>query len=127
MSVLALDHCTVLSADLAAAREFYCDVLGLEEGSRPDMGFDGLWLYAGGRAIVHIVASAEPTVARNTAIDHIAFRAGGLSGIVERMRARGLKHSLRRRPEGGWQLFCRDPQGALIELDFAADEPDPAA
>jgi hypothetical protein len=24
-----------------------------------------------------------------------------------------------------WQLFCFDPDGAKVELDFAADEPEP--
>lgn len=126
MSIRALDHFTVLSADLAAAREFYCGVLGLEEGPRPQMEFDGLWLYAQGRAIVHVMAAAQSAVSRNTTIDHVAFTANGLGDIVARLQSRGYKHSLRRRTDGGWQLFCRDPQGALIELDFAADEPDPA-
>jgi hypothetical protein len=28
---------------------------------------------------------------------------------------------------GTWQIFCHDPCGAKVELDFAPEEPAPAA
>jgi len=43
------------------------------------------------------------------------------------LKARGLAYDLRRLPGGGhgagvWQLFFNDPNGARVEIDFAATE-----
>lgn len=126
-----MNHFTVLSAGLEQTRAFYCDLLGLEVGPRPSsMRFPGLWLYAEGHAVLHVIAKALPEM-RNGVIDHMAFSANDLQGIVRKLQAQQIKFSLRRAANaasgtGDWQLFCRDPSGALVELDFAASEPAPA-
>jgi hypothetical protein len=56
----------------------------------------------------------------------VALTASDLRDVVTRLQATNIKHSLRRMTDGAWQLFCRDPDGALIELDFAAEETAPA-
>ena len=48
MAISDMNHFTVLTHDLAATRHFYIDILGLKDGYRPDLGFPGAWLYAGG-------------------------------------------------------------------------------
>ena len=47
MSVQGMNHFTVLSDDLEVTKQFYCDLLGLEVGPRPNFQFPGWWLYAG--------------------------------------------------------------------------------
>jgi hypothetical protein len=60
-------------------------------------------------------------------IDHMAFTAHGLQGVVGKLKARGLAYDLRRLPAyGTWQLFFVDPNGAKVELDFDRTEPAPA-
>ena len=125
MSVRGLNHFTVMSADLEATRRFYADALQMEAGPRPEMGFPGLWLYAAGEAVLHVIAVEEAAVSRNTVIDHVAFSAVGLRETVERFKALGLKHRYKRTEQGGWQFFCRDPDGATIELDFSSAEEAP--
>lgn len=126
MSVLAMNHFTVLSSDLEATRAFYCDLLGLRAGPRPPLAFPGLWLYAGEQAVLHVIGGRDLPAQRSGVIDHMAFTAANLTQIVDALKARGIKYSLRRVPEeGSWQLFCRDPEGALVELDFSAEEPAP--
>ena len=122
MTIRALNHFTVMSRDLDASREFYCEVLGMEVGARPPMSFPGLWLYAEGAPILHLVGVQEATASRNGVIDHVALTASNLREVVGRLQARNIKHSLRGTPDRGWQLFCRDPDGAMIELAFAAEE-----
>ena len=56
MAVQGMEHFTVLAEDLEATRTFYGDILGLEEGYRPPLGFPGAWLYVGGRAVLHVIA-----------------------------------------------------------------------
>ena len=42
------------------------------------------------------------------------------------VNARGISYDLRRQAESGtWQLFCFDPNGARVELDFDPDEASP--
>ena len=56
-------------------------------------------------------------------IDHMAFSARGLKEVKARFDARGHKYDLRQqRGAGTWQLFCHDPNGAKVELDFDPSE-----
>ncbi|HIF10953.1 MAG TPA: hypothetical protein EYQ81_14705 [Sneathiellales bacterium] len=57
MTVETLDHFTIVTADLDTSVAFYTDVLGLENGKRPDLGFPGAWIYAGDKAVVHLLGS----------------------------------------------------------------------
>src|ERR1700761_4123345 len=73
---MQLDHATIVTADLDAARRFFVDVAGLTQGARPPSSIDGYWLYANGRPLIHLI---DATVAVETGrvappIDHIAFR-----------------------------------------------------
>ena len=40
--------------DIAKAKAFYADVLGLENGERPNFSFPGAWMYSDGRAVVQV-------------------------------------------------------------------------
>ena len=126
MSITGMNHFTVLTSDLDVTRAFYIDLLGLTEGFRPDLGFPGAWLYAGGEAILHIIAGRSLPVERRGVIDHMAFSARDLRAVAARLAERNVQYDLRRLPStGSWQLFCFDPSGARVELDFDAGEPAP--
>lgn len=118
-----LNHFTVIAEDLDRTLAFYCGLLGLQQGPRPDLGFPGAWLYAGGRAVLHVYSDRPVPAQRAGVIDHMAFSARGLQQVKARLDAQGLPYDLRRQKGAGtWQLFCHDPNGAKVELDFAADE-----
>ena len=123
MSIEGMNHFNVLTDDVEATRRFYIDVIGLTEGERPDLGFDGAWLYAGGRPILH-VSKAKLGETRAGVIDHMAFSAHDLSDTLAVLTSRNIAHTCRRQPGAGtWQVFFFDPNGARVELDFAPDEP----
>jgi catechol 2,3-dioxygenase-like lactoylglutathione lyase family enzyme len=127
MPLGGLDHVTVLSDDLEATRAFYCNVLGLTEGRRPDLGFPGYWLYCEGRAVVHLV-DREGQLAENrrgdyspggAALDHVAFHGRDASEVVSRLRAHHIAYRENHIAEIGLrQLFVRDPNGIMIEMNF---------
>lgn len=126
MPISGMNHFTVLTSDLDASRAFYVDLLGLTEGFRPDLGFPGAWLYAGDQAVLHIVAGRGVPASPRGVIDHMAFSAHDLRAVAARLTGRGVAYDLRRLPTtGAWQLFCLDPSGARVELDFEASEPAP--
>lgn len=119
-----MNHFTVLTDDLDKTLRFYVDLLGLKPGPRPDLGFPGAWLYAGETSVLHIVAGRALSEQRAGVIDHMAFSASGLADVKARLDAEKISYDLRRqRGAGTWQLFCFDPSGAKVELDFDAAEP----
>ena len=122
-----MNHFTVLTDDLDRTLEFYVDVLGLKPGARPDLGFPGAWLYVGGQAVLHIIAGRSLPQQRAGVLDHMAFSARSLPDVTAKLDARGIRYDLRRQKESGtWQLFCHDPSGAKVELDFDPTETLPA-
>ncbi len=123
--IQGMNHFTITAKDREATLGFYCGLLGLVEGHRPDLGFPGAWLHAPGatQAVLHVVFGRPMPSPRTGVIDHMAFTASGLVDVQGRLQAAGQKYSLRRQPGSGlWQLFTFCPNGARVELDFAAEE-----
>ena len=117
--IVAMNHFTVIARDPRETLDFYVGLLGLTEGHRPDLGFPGAWLYAGGRAILHVYFDRPVPSQRAGVIDHMAFTAKGLKETKARFDAQGVKYDLRQQAGAGtWQLFSYDPNGAKVELDF---------
>ena len=119
-----MNHFTITAEDRAQTLAFYCDLLGLQDGHRPDLGFPGAWLYAGGpQAVLHIYWDRPMPSTRTGVIDHMAFTASDLKAVKARFDAAGVKYDLRHQAGSGtWQLFSFDPNGARVELDFDAAE-----
>ena len=130
MGLDILQHFTIEPADLEATKDFYVEVLGLEVGDRPPLGFPGYWLYSGGTATVHLLGQRQPregiTVRPpnvkldNTGrLDHIAFAANGLPAVRTRLKKSGVKFREQVLPRlGATQIFLYDPDGVGVELNF---------
>ncbi len=117
--IVGMNHFTVIAEDIGKTLDFYVGLLGMEQGHRPALGFPGAWLYADGRAVLHVYSDRPVPAQRAGVIDHMAFSAKGLKEVKARFDARGVKYDLRQqRGAGTWQLFCYDPNGAKVELDF---------
>ncbi len=119
MALNALDHYTIMTADLDASVAFYTEILGLADGPRPAFDAPGAWLYCDDRPVVHLVGGSTGKDTGTGAIDHIAFRASGLDDYRARLNAQGI--SFRERDVPGQplhQLFLADPDGVTIEINF---------
>jgi catechol 2,3-dioxygenase-like lactoylglutathione lyase family enzyme len=122
MKITGMNHFNVLTDDVDKTRQFYVGILGLTEGERPPFKFAGLWLYAGGAPILHL-SSAKLPEPRAGVIDHIAFSTTDLKATVQRLKQHGIEHTVNRQVGTGiWQVFCHDPMGAKVELDFDPSE-----
>lgn len=132
MTAQGMNHFTILAEDLGATMKFYTEFLGLKDGYRPDLGFPGAWMYAQaptdhtGQAVLHIIAGRPMPNPRSGVIDHMAYTAKGMAAAVAKLEAHGIKYMKRKQAglAGTWQVFFYDPNGARIELDFAAAEGD---
>ncbi|WP_315705190.1 MULTISPECIES: VOC family protein [unclassified Bradyrhizobium] len=124
ISVGVLDHFNIRTRNLADTVRFYEDVLGLENGPRPNFGFPGAWMYSEGRPVVHLVdiaPTSEPQKPDSGVVHHVAFVSRGFAGMKARLAAKGMPFDARQVPGGElWQIFVRDPNGVTIELNYEA-------
>jgi len=126
IKVKSIDHVTFVVASLERSREFYRDVLGMAEVSRPNFAFPGLWFQAGATQIHLILEHKESGPARVALADglaisrtrHVAFEVDDASATVRRLAELGIPIASgpKQRPDGPTQLYIFDPDGNLIEL-----------
>ena len=117
--ILDLNHINIVTPKLDETRDFFVDVLGLTVGERPAFDFDGYWLYAGGKPVVHLQSRDRFSGERGpaAALDHAAFDVSDLAAAKARLTQHGVAFSEIRIPgTGRGQLFLRDPNGVRIEL-----------
>ncbi len=137
MPLTDLQHFLLQVADLDATRDWYVDVLGLEEGPHPDFGFPVRWLYLGGKDVLHLteggagvseqrrryVGQQSEAIQGTGVVDHVAFGATGLDATIARLHDKGVAFTERRADlVAAYQLFLLDPNGVKIELNFPAAE-----
>jgi glyoxylase I family protein len=112
VKALGVHHVSIKVGDTREAVRFYCDVLGLSErADRPDFGFGGAWLDAGGQQ-VHLVEGELP----QDAGQHFALRVEDLGAAIDELRSRGVAVSDPIPVGRARQAFVNDPDGNLIEL-----------
>lgn len=100
--------------DIAAARRFYGEQLGLEELERPDFGFPGAWFALGGQQI-HLMELPDH---KPTTPGHFAIQVSDLDDAVASLEANGIEVKRQGPTAGaGRQANISDPAGNLIELN----------
>ena len=114
---------TVAAADEAAARNFYCGVLGLRETAKPDslQGRGGFWVEVEEQQL-HV--GIEEGVERVRTKAHVAYQVEDLAAWRDRLAVAGVA-ALESVPIPGFDRFeCRDPFGNRLEFiqPVAVDE-----
>ena len=137
MPLSHLEHFLVQTEDIERTRDWYCDALGMVAGPTPDFKFPVVWLYIGGRDVVHVTEGGKDVSANRMAylgqqsdathgtgvVDHIAFRATGLRKTMAHLSEIGVAFNQRQVADQGlYQLFLFDPNGIKIELNFDGGE-----
>ncbi|HEX7131282.1 MAG TPA: VOC family protein [Iamia sp.] len=113
MQPVGLHYVSINVTDPVVARDFYVDVLGLvERPDRPDFGFGGAWLDAGGQQVHLIEAAPPPAVGQ-----HFALQVADIDAAVAELRERGVEVSDPRAVGTGRQAFLTDPDGNGVELN----------
>jgi catechol 2,3-dioxygenase-like lactoylglutathione lyase family enzyme len=130
IEIMDLNHVTLIVKDVAAAKHFYCDVLGMEQVTLPPSFTHATIWFRKRSAEIHLVhqpdASQEPgdppsqvegdrDVSRSR---HLAFAVTNIEGARRGLAEHGLPIVLGPRPrgDGAMQMFCYDPDGHLVEL-----------
>ena len=121
-SVGVLDHYNLRTHKFKDTVAFYENVLGLENGPRPNFSFPGAWMYSEGKPVVHLVdisSTNEPQKPDSGVVHHIAFVSRGFSAMQERLSKSGFDFRTQAVPGNElWQIFLTDPNGVVIELNY---------
>jgi catechol 2,3-dioxygenase-like lactoylglutathione lyase family enzyme len=117
--ILELNHINIVTPRLDETRDFFVRILGLSEGPRPDFPFVGHWLYAGDKALVHLMSLdlAPEKRAALSPLDHAAFEVADLDAAKRRLDEHGVRFRENRVSPVRGQIFFEDPNGVQIELD----------
>jgi catechol 2,3-dioxygenase-like lactoylglutathione lyase family enzyme len=132
MPLTEINHYFVRCKDLERSKDWYCKVLGFEQMPRPPFPFKGYWLGVNGKIQVHMGEHGIPNselyylgTPKNAAldnsgvVDHIAFLAEKPDEFRKRFTDMRLEHRARTLPEFDlYQMFLKDPDGLMIELNF---------
>ncbi len=76
LPITAVNHVGRVTKRVAASRDFYRDVLGFREVSRPNFDFPGAWLSNYG-IMIHLIyheAAGDPEGEIQTRFDHLIYR-----------------------------------------------------
>lgn len=120
--VQTLHHVAVVVTDLARAKHFYGEVLGLPEVPRPAFDFGGAWYECGGRQVHLIVHPPTRTLRGTTTIDprdgHLALRVASYGRTLDHLRRHGVSYIEAAQNLTPWaQIYVTDPDGNVIELN----------
>jgi len=125
---MKLDHVTIRTRDLQAARSFFLSVFDLREGERPlaiQRRIPGHWLYSEGHPLVHIIGSQRSGFDRSAeAIDHVGLRMEGYAEFRSKLDQLDIHYSTMDLADlGERRLFFRTPGGPLLEAVFSEPVP----
>ena len=133
-AVLPRFHLAVPVDDLAAARRFYGEVLGCEQGRSSDTWID--WNLRGHQFVTHFTADGPPKRAHNPVDGHdvpvphfgLLLTIPDFHELAERLKAAGTEFVIEPylrfagQPGEQWTMFLTDPAGNAIEFKAFADD-----
>jgi glyoxylase I family protein len=117
-NIFSLNHASLIVANINISLVFYCEVLGLQQVDRPDLGFPGAWLQLGAQQL-HLLEleNPDPITGRpehGGRDRHVALNALALTPVQEALNKAGIGYTMS--ISGRRAFFCRDPDGNAVEI-----------
>ena len=108
-------HMAIVVRDLERCKRFYSEIFGLETLERPPFNFPGHWFKVGESRQLHLMVMDEraPETMR-----HFAMEVEDFPKTIAHLLAHGvvIVDGPGKRVDGSDYLFCKDPEGNLIEI-----------
>jgi catechol 2,3-dioxygenase-like lactoylglutathione lyase family enzyme len=119
-----LDHCSVIITDVAKARAFYVEVLGLQEIPKPKtFDFVALWFQLEDGQTIHLLQKPQ---ADTRSPRHFALRVSDVNAAREHFRAHDVPIQETGPIPHCDRFFVFDPDGNRIEIIQWLQPYDPA-
>jgi catechol 2,3-dioxygenase-like lactoylglutathione lyase family enzyme len=118
--IAGFGHVTIVVTDLAAAKRFYGETLGLPEAKRPDWTAPGAW-YRVGSAQLHVQVKPDYVAPPYDVGPHFAVYAPSerYHRTIADLEAAGVRFHVpphQDASDGQWRAFCKDPAGNNVEV-----------
>ncbi|WP_372662672.1 VOC family protein [Amycolatopsis kentuckyensis] len=126
-------HLAMPVDDLTAARRFYGEVLGLDQGRSADTWVD--WNLHGHQFVTHLAPKGpegihNPVDGHDVPVPHfgLILTIPGFQALAERLRAAGTEFVIEPyvrfegQPGEQWTMFLLDPAGNALEFKAFADD-----
>ncbi|OMH36217.1 VOC family protein [Motiliproteus sp. MSK22-1] len=121
------DHLALSAKNPEGMKNFLCDLLGLEVGFRPSFPFDGYFLCADGKEVIHIFEYPVTTIDQSRLektgrpeqgiVHHVSFYSDDYGEVMKRLAKLKLNYSVSTVPDSSVrQVFVRAPEGLIIEI-----------
>ncbi len=116
-----LNHVSIGAVDVAEAAAFYESLLGTKRLPAPNFGFPVVWLQLG-ELQLHLFETGTPVVGNQ----HLGIEVDDFEEVFRRLQERdlleprGYYSRIYELPDGGVQMYFRDPSGNLVEIDHPA-------
>jgi catechol 2,3-dioxygenase-like lactoylglutathione lyase family enzyme len=132
VEIQLLHHVSIIVTDLERSTQFFRDILGLTQITRPPFSFPGAWFQIGANQHLHLIVHAAGTLRGNRGIDtrdgHFAVRVGSYRKTVEFLRSKGYtedageldlkRMKLQPHATAGFpQIYILDPDRNVIEIN----------
>ena len=133
MKISPLHHVSLVTSNLERATEFYRDVFGFKQITRPPFGVPGAW-FAFGSFELHLIAHPGGTFRNNSTIDtadaHFALRVEDFEAAMRHFAAKGfiedaadgdpMRIAVNRKSIAGYpQAYLLDVDRNIIEINAA--------
>jgi glyoxylase I family protein len=132
MDIQLLHHVSLTVSDLECSRQFYREILQLEEMDRPKFNFPGAWFRLGKEQHLHLIVHTNSTFRGLKGVDgrdlHFAVRVKSYRKAVEFLLSKGYRedmddldlHKMKLQPHataGFPQIYIMDPDRHVIEIN----------
>ena len=115
IKVKEYNHVGIVVRNLDKCMWFYGELLGLASIERPQFDFPGHWYQVGKNCALHLMVYEEeiPITMR-----HFALEVKDFEETIKQLKANGIDvvEGPGKRFDGSDFLFCRDPDGNLVEI-----------
>jgi len=118
-SIKELNHFAIFVADLDKSLKFYIDTLGFELKARPDFkNLPGAWIKIGDGHELHLIGGRKHSnINHGKRATHFAIEVENIYEVEEFLKIKNLEYlGVFNRPDGGLQIFIKDPDGYFIEF-----------
>lgn len=121
--ILNINHVALIVDDIEVARAFYGEELGLEALPSFDFDYPAAFFRVNEAQQLHITEWKDTMSFRG----HFCMVVEDFVGLFQRLEAAGRIDvkpwgNVRRLPDGGMQMFARDPAGNLLEFASRPEE-----
>jgi len=135
MEIESLHHVSLPVTDLERSRQYYREMLALEELERPPFDFLGAWFRVGNSQQLHLIVHPDSTFRHGKGLDsrdtHFALRVKSFRRTLELLRSKGfredademdpMKMRVRYEAVAGFpQIHVLDPDRNVIEINAAS-------